>query len=156
MLSISLLFLSPFSFFPSSSPLTLHFISLVSPHLARQVYLLNPHALLVFLRLYLVVRFVYVRYYSRGAKIMAQWYNFRLDTVFALRHIMVKTPVLFVGVLWSTFLLVFSYASWVCERDIDRASAPASFWTNAWIVLNTLTTLGCVVCVASCVPGRRW
>jgi hypothetical protein len=40
------------------------------------IYILNPHALFVFLRLYIIVRFVHLRFYPRGAKILAEWYQF--------------------------------------------------------------------------------
>ncbi len=94
----------------------------VPPHLGS-VWLINPHGLLVFLRLYLVWRCLFLRYYPRGSKILAEWYQFNLSMPFAVRHIIKRTPVRLVLGLFAAFMVVLSYCQWVFEREQDTCGA---------------------------------
>ncbi len=57
------------------------------------VLCLNPWALLIFCRIYLVIRFIQTRVYSPGTRILGNWANFEFSSSFTIRDVLGSAPV---------------------------------------------------------------
>jgi hypothetical protein len=76
------------------------------------VMLRNPFSLLMFVRVYFVIRLVLTRYYSSGAKILGVWYHFDFTVPFAIRNMMGSH-----GIYHQFHFLDFSLAHYLLQRS---------------------------------------
>lgn len=104
------------------------------------IYLRNPFALIMFIRIYLVMRLVLTRYYSGGTKILGVWHHFEFSIPFAIRNMLHSHPAKTLLLAGLIICGSTSYSLHVCDREAGgiRNSLLGSFW----IVLITMPAVG--------------
>eukprot|EP00003_Mantamonas_plastica_P025483 TRINITY_DN5005_c0_g1_i3.p1 TRINITY_DN5005_c0_g1~~TRINITY_DN5005_c0_g1_i3.p1 ORF type:complete len:686 (+),score=202.44 TRINITY_DN5005_c0_g1_i3:168-2225(+) len=108
--------------------------------------------MLMFFRLYLLVRFIKARTKLQGsaARFIGALNNVAFDTAFTLKVQMTQRPFLTLFSLLGTLIVCTSYIVRICERDVQPVFG---YWPNAlWLLVVTITTVGYgdVVPVTTC------
>jgi len=101
----------------------------------------NPWGLLIILRLYLIVRYIRVTYYSGGTQILGMWHHFQFTLPFTIRAILHSYPFKSLGPILLGTTAIGSYLLYVCERTADHGNIhtiPDALWS----LCITMTTVG--------------
>ncbi len=107
---------------------------------AGPVIVRNPHALLMFLRVYLIARHIITHYYPYGSKVAGLWFQFEFTSGFAVRHMMAANA--WTSLILSAFLMITmcAYSEWVCDRNMGGVRSTMALYS--YLVVATITTVG--------------
>eukprot|EP00003_Mantamonas_plastica_P011760 TRINITY_DN2162_c0_g1_i1.p1 TRINITY_DN2162_c0_g1~~TRINITY_DN2162_c0_g1_i1.p1 ORF type:complete len:498 (-),score=140.14 TRINITY_DN2162_c0_g1_i1:3-1496(-) len=98
--------------------------------------------LLIFLRLYLLPRFIlfHSRYYNKNNLFVKVISNLRVNSIFVIKTILYFHP--FRALIFCWLLVVFStgYFIRLCERPINPEHS--WYWNSLWLTVITMTTVG--------------
>jgi hypothetical protein len=155
-------------------PFVQHFVDISLPVNERglnaspltPIYCLNPWAVLVFLRVYHLFRYLQAECYSPGTRIVGNWANFEFSTPFTLRDLLGTYPVGSLAFSGIYILFSFGFSAYVMEREISYAHMSMSLGFS-WAVTTSFgapfpvgvvvgTTAGRFVAFCASACGIMW
>lgn len=106
-----------------------------------EVTLPNGFGLLMFFRLFLVLRYISSKLYTGGTKVLGIWHNFNFGLGFTIRNLLYTHPMRSLGPPILTLIAV----AWFCLNSCER-HAEGGFMEHPmdslWVLCVTVTTVG--------------
>lgn len=100
----------------------------------------NAFSLLIFLRIYLLFRFISMRFFPAGLKIVGGWFDFEFDYQFTMRNLLAWYPFRVISCAFVYTTASLAYCLFYCERE---ANEPLSRYSaNVYLVIITGYTVG--------------
>lgn len=112
--------------------------------LGEEVLIQNAFGLLMFLRVFLILRYASNHIYKGGTKILGIWHNFKFGTAFTIRNLLYVHPLRTLGPVIFGFINVAWYCLYQCERhaDPDFVGSMSNAGDSLWVLCVTVTTVG--------------
>jgi len=101
----------------------------------------NIFGLLMFARMFLIMRYANSSMYRGGTKILGIWHNFNFGLGFTVRNLLYTHPFSTIIPTLITMIIIAEYCLWSCERVAVNGmlSDPLD---SLWVLLVTVTTVG--------------